>query len=231
MKLLAQNGSMTASALARELGLNQSSVSRLLQSLIQAGFVYKPSFQQFKLDYGILTFAGIALDHFPLVSIGAKCCNSIHDQYGCAVTVGVLHEEHLLYLALVAEHADSQLRVVNGLDFPLHISSLGLLLSYVNGRKFFFRAISNSLKQLDTGKTVDELYDLVDDIVRNNNFMFLPSSLGRYNKFNAAIPFEYDGQLAALAIYSEEKDFSAKKCQKILENGLTMIGVSNPLSK
>ncbi len=231
MKLLAKNGSMTASGLARELGLNQSSVSRLLQSLIQAGFVYKPSFQQFKLSYGILTFAGIALEHFPLVSIGSKCCNSIHDQYGCGVTVGVIHEEHLLYMAHIADHTDSQLRVVNGLDFPLHMSSLGLLLSYIKGKKYFFRVISNSLKLVETGKSVDELYKFVHDAVKNDKCLCLPSNIGRYNKFNAAIPFEYDGQLAALAIFSQEKSFSISKCRKVLEHGLEIIEVNNTLSK
>lgn len=223
---------MTASGLARELGLNQSSVSRLLQSLIQAGFVYKPSFQQFKLSYGVLTFAGIALEHFPLVSIGAKCCNSIHDQYGCGVTVGLIHEEHLLYMAHIADHTDSQLRVVNGLDFPLHMSSLGLLLSYIQGKEYFFRVISNSLKLVQTEKkTVDELYQFVHDSVKNDKCLFLSSDIGRYNKFNAAIPFEYDGQLAALAIFSQEKSFSVSKCRKILENGLAIIDANNALNK
>jgi len=222
MKLLATNGSMTASAIARELDIDQSSASRLMKSLILAGFVYKPSFQQFALDYGILAFAGIALDHFPLTTDGGKCCNSIHDKYGCGATVGVLHEEHLLYMAFITENTDSRLKVINDVDFPVHTSSLGLLLSYIKGKEYFHKIVSASLKRLNDNRTSDELYDFVHDSINNSDVLYMPSF--GINKFNAAIPFEYKGQMAALAIFSEKKNFSVAKCEKILNDGLNLIG-------
>ena len=58
LELLAENDKMTASAIAEKLGLHQSSASRLLNSLVTAGLVCKPSFHSFSLDYGVLLFAG-----------------------------------------------------------------------------------------------------------------------------------------------------------------------------
>jgi DNA-binding IclR family transcriptional regulator len=221
MKLLADKGSMTASALARELDLNQSSVSRLLQSLIGAGFVYKPSFQQFAMDYGVLTFAGIALKHFPLASIAAKVCNRIHDRLDCGAAVAVLHEDHLLYMAFIGDNAESNLKLVDDSNFPIHESSLGLVLNYAQGQEVFLRVISQSLLKAGSIQTADELFQKVDASMQTQGIFCL--SMSSKKSFNAALPFEYEGRLAALAIFSHKKTLSAERCKTILREGVEQL--------
>ena len=223
MKLLAENGSMTASALARELGLNQSSVSRLLQSLIHAGFVYKPSFQQFKLDYGILTFAGIALKNFPLTSAAASCCDMLHEKTGLGATVALMRDEKLLYMARVHPHIDSSLDMIDDSDFPIHMSSLGLALSYQLGRESFKKIITQSLIKHGRASTQEtKLYAQVKNSFEKYGFLYL-LDYGD-NQLNAAGLFEYEEVTAAIALYSPSQKLPPEKCREYLLNGIKTLG-------
>jgi DNA-binding IclR family transcriptional regulator len=223
MKLLAKNGSMTASALARELGLNQSSVSRLLQSLIRAGFVYKPSFQKFKLDYGILTFAGIALENFPLASASVTCCNTLHKKTNMGTAIALLHDERLLYMARVHAHIDSSLNLIDNSDFPIHLSSLGLALSYQRGRESFKKIITRSIKNWGTDTAQEpELYSLVKNSFEQYGFLYLLNY--GYNKMNAAGLFQYEDTIASIALYSTSAKISPDECRKYLLEGIELLG-------
>ena len=223
MKLLAENGSMSASAIARELCLNQSSVSRLLQSLIQAGFVCKPSFQKFQLDYGVLTFAGIALENFPLTSAAASCCNILHERTKLGAVVTLLNDDHLLYMARIHDAADASLSLVDNIYFPIHLSSPGLALAYAEGEERFKKLVSASIsKHEDFSYKEDELFDLVNNSFNHCGFLYLKDFDG--NKMKAATLFKYHDRVAALSVYSSSRNITISECRKILDDGVELLG-------
>src|SRR5699024_3692979 len=57
LRRLVESGPMSATELARELGLHQSSISRVMATLGEAGFVRKDEHGRFVPDYGVITLA------------------------------------------------------------------------------------------------------------------------------------------------------------------------------
>ncbi|MBN2643145.1 MAG: helix-turn-helix domain-containing protein [Victivallales bacterium] len=222
MKLLAANGGMTASDIARELEINQSSVSRLLQSLISAGFVYKPGFQRFALDYGILTFAGVALDNFPLASAAAKVCNSIHERHSCGVAVAVLSAGRLLYLAFTGEAPDSGLKLIDDSDYPIHRSSLGLVLCCTVGEQTFMELVPDSIRRHEDTINANILYRMVREDLSATGVYRLNQNVN--GGFNAARPFIYSGRPAALGIFHHGRSIDSETATAVLGQGVKALG-------
>ncbi|HLT62636.1 MAG TPA: helix-turn-helix domain-containing protein, partial [Microlunatus sp.] len=64
--LIDEGSPLTGTEIARRFGLHQSSISRVLATLAELGYVRKDASGKFVPDYGILTFAP-AIPQFPLV--------------------------------------------------------------------------------------------------------------------------------------------------------------------
>ena len=65
LRLVAEaRGPMTSTEIARRVGLHQSWVSRVLGTLIEAGYVRKPSYHGFAADYGVLALGGNSARQF-----------------------------------------------------------------------------------------------------------------------------------------------------------------------
>ncbi|OGV48573.1 MAG: hypothetical protein A2X49_05315 [Lentisphaerae bacterium GWF2_52_8] len=217
LKILSEKGPQTASTLARGLGIHQSSASRLLLSLQKAGFVRKPAYHSFALDYGVLSFAGIAMAHFPIIGASAKISALLHNETGCGAAVAILQDDRLLYLSRIASSSDGRPILVDDSSFPLHRSALGLLLAHGKGKKEFCRLMKNSAESL--GEPVSELglYRMVTDSLSKHGILFLRDWQG--HKFNAVRLFEADGRQGALAIFSGQKDQPLGKLKACLEKG------------
>lgn len=203
LELLGKNKRMTASAVGKELGIHQSSASRLLNSLVKSGFVYKPEFQSFALDYGVLLFAGKTLTCFPLVEKATKVCNRIVRQYGYDANVGVLFRERLVYLTTCTN--DSSLTLIDNDSFPIFMSSVGRILAYRAGKNQAIKIINNSLKRLpNRPEKAEEIYKEVDSSIKKHGFLYMKNKY--YNKFNGAQYFEFEKKGACLAVYSKMSD-------------------------
>ena len=90
LKLLAEEGRITASFAAARLGIHQSSASRLLMSLQKAGLVRKPDFHSFAPDFGLLSFAGMAMEGFPEAAASVEVCDRIARESGHCASVATL---------------------------------------------------------------------------------------------------------------------------------------------
>lgn len=223
LELLSHNGGMTASAIGRELGLHQSSASRLLGSLMKAGFVYKPAFHLFALDYGVLLFAGKTLNKFPLVKKATAACNRILLEHGYSATTAVLHDAHLIYLATCArgKNSGNSLRLISDSSFPLHLSSLGRVLACEAGREAALEVLHRSIAATGGSESAAELYDDTMASLRQHGFLF-KQNMG-HNRFNAARTFLFQGRRAALAVYSETEDADAAQAGRMLQFGINLI--------
>ena len=218
LRIIAEKKQVTATELAGILGIHQSSASRHLKSLYDAGYVRKPDFHSFAPDYGILLFAGTAMKAFPLVESSAEICSEINRKYGLGAAVAVLIRNRLVYLSWVSPGDKRAFHIVDESDFPVFKSSLGLLLSYMHDR-------NDLKKKLLEDRDVEgrQLFDLVDAQMGGRNFLYLKNF--HVNKFNAAIGFEVpdESRSAALAIFSGDKLVSADKAEKILKEEISRI--------
>lgn len=124
--LVAADGPMTATEVARRCDCHQTTASRILAALIDTGYVRKVSFREFAPDFGLLTLGSEATRHFDLTRLPraalARCAEL------CApltVSLCLLWRGQLLYFDQTARGHET--RAFNGADYPLHLSSPGLL--------------------------------------------------------------------------------------------------------
>ncbi len=215
LRLLAEEGAMTASDLAAKLDLNQSTASRQLKSLMEVGFVRKPTFHSFAVDYGLLCFAGDAIRSFPLVGRARNAVQRIcrDEQLGAAVCV--LHEGDLIYVARRDPGVENAtLQLVNHSNWPLHRSSMGLVLACRRGRAFFEEAIGPQLAgEEGFDVSAGKLFERVDNELEERGFFDWGERTG-YN-FNIAQPFPTEGRSAALGVFSHKKSLTPEIGKKM----------------
>jgi DNA-binding IclR family transcriptional regulator len=220
LELLSENGKMTATDIAEEIGIHQSSASRLLNSLVKAGMVHKPKFKSFALDYGVLLFAGKTLNHFPLVSKATVVCDKIVAAHpGYSATVGTLFRNRMIYLTTVKNI--SSLVLVDNSDFPVHMSSIGRMLAYRQGRRKAMEIFKQSLARCPTKEPAELIYDKVEASIRKFGFLYTENE--NRNKFNTAVSFTFQEREACLAIYSETVSATVETLRPILDDAIEEI--------
>jgi len=226
LRLLARHGTLTASAIAEALGLHQSSASRLLRSLQLAGFVYKPDFHSFGIDYGALLFAGTAMEGFAEMGAAAQVCSDLHARTGFGAAAAVLWENRLIYLAFVGDSAGGDLKLVDDSSFPVHESTLGLCLAVAAGPEVLRTVIAESLRRSESAcgaevTVVDRIAIETEAAVSEYGFVYF-SKRGQ-NNFNGAVPFATPRGRAALALFGREGDVPAAQLKAMLDESTAMI--------
>ncbi|MFA6104631.1 MAG: helix-turn-helix domain-containing protein [Victivallaceae bacterium] len=208
LRLLAARGAMSSLAIASELGIHQSSASRLLKSLRAAGLVRKPTFQSFAVGYGILHLAGIAMESFPIVPASVKVCSDLRTGTECGAAAGMLWENRIVYFARVLCNPDAAPVLVERSDFPVKDSALGLLLLY-----------RHELGKNDDGNSRKALSAKVSKAIAGSldkhGILYVENI--HINRFAAAIEFEVDNLPSALVIHSRTLCISPSEAAKILK--------------
>jgi len=127
LRLLAESTTpMSSTEIASRLGLHQSSASRILKTLSTAGYVRKPTYHSFTVDYGAIALGGRALRTFPLISKPREAIVKIAQRTGMLVALGTIWDGELLYF-LRAETGHEVVSASAG-GYPLHLSSVALRL-------------------------------------------------------------------------------------------------------
>ncbi|MBE7464834.1 MAG: helix-turn-helix domain-containing protein [Planctomycetes bacterium] len=126
LRLLTEAGRpMTSTEIASQVGLHQSSASRILRTLMAAGYVRKPDYHSFAADFGVLTLGASALKHFPVVSRPRAAMNELAERTsGLMCSLVTLWHGQLIYLLRVQQGHEPVLVSASG--YPLHLSSPGL---------------------------------------------------------------------------------------------------------
>ena len=233
LRLLAERGESTATDIAEELGLHQSSASRLLRSLELAGFVCQPSYRRFALDYGVLHFAGVTMESFPEVAASVRVCAQINAETGWGTASVILREERLIYLARFHGGPQNASAFVSASNWPLHRSSPGLMLLYHQRGKKMIPALAASIKRHGTKKerrSPKGLYEYVRRNVSRNGVLALKGFAG--NAFNVSGIFQTRRGPASLALFSPSSKASIKNVVKVLKDALAKLnGQLNPSSQ
>lgn len=233
LKMLSRTPSMTATAIAVELGIHQSSASRLLNSLLKAGFVRKPEFHSFALDYGALSFAGYALNCFPEIKTCTTACNQISSQYGFNAAAGILRDERILYLTQISDNA--AISILDDTGFPLHQSSLGLALACEKEKDDAKELITASLRRyyqesqstFSEEKVIQEaegIYATTQENLDTHGLLYQTDTPA--NIVNAAMTFDMGNERAAVAVYHPVKSAPIGQTRRMLQQMVEFISSS-----
>ncbi|MFW6456834.1 MAG: helix-turn-helix domain-containing protein [Planctomycetota bacterium] len=218
LRVLAEWGPMSASEVAAQIGVDQSTASRQLRSLMDAGFVCKPSFRSFAVDYGLLCFAGTAISSFPIVNRAASACERVCENPGLGAAVCILHETDLIYLARRDPwKRNSSIQLINHSDCPLHRSSMGLVLAHERGKTFFTNSVSPDIEEdPDLDVSSETLFDRITTELDTGGFFDWGE--GTNFTFNIARAFACEGETAAMAIFSKQNDRDARIIRMLQRN-------------
>lgn len=230
LRLLSRTPVMTATAIACELGVHQSSASRLLGSLLKAGFVRKPDFHSFALDYGALAFAGHALNCFPEIRVCTRACNQLSAKHGFNAAVGILREGRVLYLTQVS--GDATISILDDTGFPLHRSSLGLALACEKDETTARELLAASIRRLDAGAGITQDERVIEEqaeAIRRQTMENLDlhgyfyQTQSPQNAVNGAQTFLLNCERAAVAVYHPTQHATVGEMRAMLKEAVEQI--------
>lgn len=143
--LVDEGAPVTSTEIARRIGLHQSSASRILATLTDAGFVRKTG-GGFAPDYGVLSLASAA-SQFPLIQRPREAMEQLAAR--CApltVTLGMLWRRRMIYFLRTTKGAETIDFWWS--DFPIHISAPGLRLLVDRPREQALEILRDSRRDL-----------------------------------------------------------------------------------
>jgi DNA-binding IclR family transcriptional regulator len=224
LRLLAENGPMTATGIGQALGVHQSSASRLLRSLQREGYVRKPTFHAFSLDMGILLLAGVAMEHFSEVGCAADVCSQLHKESGLGAASTMLLGDRLLYLARIGPQGSQRLSLLDDSDFPVHRSSPGMLLAYLRGRREMVRIMKASMRRYgaaDRAASAERLWGVARGSVGRDGVLYL-ERFGS-NRCSGSIAYETVHGRAALTLFSDRRGVGKRTVANLLQRGVARL--------
>lgn len=160
-------GTAGVSAIANQVGLDKATVTRLLQTLISAGYVMQnPSSRQYRLTGKILQLAHVASAGLELLGVARPHLRQLRDRLNETVHLGVLEGLSVVYLDKLESANTIQLVSAVGQTMPLHSTSLGkALLATLSGD-----ALEQVLARLDfvrrTERTICDLTEFRRELQR-----------------------------------------------------------------
>jgi DNA-binding IclR family transcriptional regulator len=123
--LVDESEPVTGTEIARRLGLHQSSISRILATLTEVGYVRKTG-KGFAPDFGVLSLAS-ATSQFPLIQRPRAAMKQIAANCGgLSPSLGMLWRGQMIYFLRTTEHGETIDFWWS--DYPIHLSAPGLRL-------------------------------------------------------------------------------------------------------
>jgi DNA-binding IclR family transcriptional regulator len=126
LRALVEHGEpLTATQIAHQFGLHQSSISRILATLTEGGYVRKNSRGRFTPDFGLLSLASATTPQFPLITKPRAAMTEIADATpGYTASLCMLWNGQLIYFLRTTQSAPAVDFWAS--DFPIHLSAPGL---------------------------------------------------------------------------------------------------------
>lgn len=205
LRMLVDSGQpMTATEMAARLGLHQSSISRILATLIEVGYVRKTPKGRFAPDYGLLSLASATSGQFPLVTRPREAMEKLSRLCaGYTVSLCMLWNGQMIYFLRTSQHAPTIDFWAS--DFPLHLSAPGLRMLNDLPREQALALLRASRERHGwrrdspiVPETESEVLDWVDNHVAHD-VLVLPQ-WHRVGETGAAIPVDADGEPHPLAL-------------------------------
>lgn len=126
--LVDEPGPLSASEIARRMGMHQSSISRILATLAEAGFAQKVGAQAFSPDYGVLSLSVASLNKYSIAQLPRTALERAAADYpGHSFALSVLWRGRIIYFLRTCQGQETRVFDADG-RWPLHLSSPGLCL-------------------------------------------------------------------------------------------------------
>ena len=124
------------SAIGQRAGLDKATVTRLLRTLVEAGYVTQDeTTRRYRLGGKVLWLAHRVTAGLDLRSVARPHLTALRDELGETVHLGVIEDVHVVYVDKLEAENSIQLVSAVGQTMPLHSTSLGkAMLAALAGR-------------------------------------------------------------------------------------------------
>lgn len=124
--LVDEHRPMSPTEIAQRVGIHQSSASRILAGLGQAGFVRKTTGRRFTPDFGVLTLSSAVHDFDLIQKPRAAMEEAARRNPGAMFSLGMMWRDHIIYFLRTKDGSETVDFIGSG--YPLHLSTPGLRL-------------------------------------------------------------------------------------------------------
>lgn len=158
MELLADKGEMGLLELSQELGLNKSTVHRMLSSLIYMGYARQnETTQKYCLSFKLVTMAGKLLERTNILPIARPYLENLSHLSGETVHLVQREGNHILYIDKVEANVGS-IRMVShvGMVHPMYCSGVGKAIMSTMGEEEAAQIWNESIIEKKTENTITD---------------------------------------------------------------------------
>lgn len=111
---------------AKDVGLHKSTVFRLLQTLVDAGYVeHGPQNGLFRLGLKAMELGVKAMDSWPLYATAKEEMDKLAEQLGEAINLAVVDELTMVYVATIGARNALRMQLSVGRRSPIHCTAVG----------------------------------------------------------------------------------------------------------
>ena len=215
---------MTSTQIADRIGLHQSSASRILKALAAAGYVRKPDYHSFTVDYGVLALGSTATAHFPWVNQPRRAVADLAERCaGLSVSLCMLWQNQIIYFLRAQKGHEPTILGASG--FPLHLSSPALRLLLDLPEAAATAALNESKRRYGWERPTKRVPETAAACIKTARALLDHDCLAlenwqAENRVSAAIPVEANGHpRAALAISGPADELKLEKIIALLQEG------------
>jgi IclR family transcriptional regulator, KDG regulon repressor len=115
---------LTLQEISRQLRINKNAVFRILYTLAEHGYIVKEE-QKYELGPKLLDLSNAKLRHWDLLTVAAPLLESLRDQFGETVNLGVLDDGEIRYIGVWESRQPFRLAERVGARDCLHYTALG----------------------------------------------------------------------------------------------------------
>lgn len=189
--------------LSRELGLNSTTVYRIVRTLCNAGYLEQNRENQcYTLGPKVLKLANIYVFNNPLPSVARKVFESYSDRFAHNLYLATLSQDEVIYLAVLDGRGPIKIAVEPGLSLPLHSNALGKVLLAYKDEKSIQKYLKNNPLKIFTPRTLSKPEDLIKQLneIRNQGYAINDGEQFDYIGAIAVPLFGHNGQPVNLAV-------------------------------
>jgi len=154
--------------IARRLGLSQSTVSRMIGTMEQMGFVERdPVSGLVQPGLELVTLAGVALNQVDVQRYAQEDLSAVASELGLAANLAILRGDRIFYLSTVEGPKAPKLYTMIGKRNPIHCTAIGkVLVAFLSDdkREGLLKRISYPALTSNTITSAEELGPVLDRI-------------------------------------------------------------------
>ncbi|MDD5367851.1 MAG: IclR family transcriptional regulator [Anaerolineaceae bacterium] len=151
--------------LGRELGINPTTIHRLVTTLVNAGYLERsPERQTYSLGPRVLKLADVYHHFNPLPTVARKVFETYADRFEHTLYLGCLNNYEVIYLAIQDGRAPIKVTIEPGASTGLHSTALGKILLANQTDEFISDFINSHRLSTFTQRTITNPETLWDQI-------------------------------------------------------------------